>query len=88
MIVMKSNIRRKKGNEERQCRNWKKIEIVAGKEDNAAVAMMKKKLQIQAIPRGKANDDDDDLYLPIPGIYPPSHPQLPKWSHSWIELMV
>ena len=40
---MKSNIRRKKGNEERQCRNWKKIEIVAGKEDNAAVAMMKKK---------------------------------------------
>ena len=50
--------------------------------------MMKKKLNILAISRGKANDDDDDLYLPIPGIYPPSHPQLPKWSHSWIELMV
>ena len=44
MIVMKSNIRRKKGKEERQCRNWKKDDIVAGNEDNAAVAMMKTKL--------------------------------------------
>ena len=44
MIVMKSNIRRKKGTEERQCRNWKKDDIVAGNEDNAAVAMMKTKL--------------------------------------------
>ena len=88
MIVMKTNIRHEKGKEERQCRNWKKDDIVAGNEDNAAVAMMKKKLNILAISREKANDDDDDLYLPIPGIYPPSHPQLPKWSHSWIELMV
>ena len=51
MIVMKSNIRRKKGNEERQCRNWRKIEIVAGKEDNAAVAMIKKKPNLSYLKR-------------------------------------
>ena len=51
MIVMKSNIRHKKGKEERQCRNWKKNEIVAGKEDNAAVAMMKKKLNLSYLKR-------------------------------------
>ena len=47
---MKSNIRRKKGNEERQCRNWRKIEIVAGKEDDTAAAM-KKKLNVSYLKR-------------------------------------
>ena len=51
MIVMKSNIRHKKGKEERQCRNWKKDDIVAGNEDNAAVAMMKKKLNLSYLKR-------------------------------------
>ena len=44
MIVMKTNIKHERGKEGRQCRNWKKIEIVAGKGDDTAVAMMKKKL--------------------------------------------
>ena len=52
MIVMKTYIRHQRGKEERQCRNWKKkIEIVAGKEDNAAAAMMKKKLNISYLKR-------------------------------------
>ena len=85
---MKSNIDTKRAKKKDSAGIEEKNEIVAGKEDNAAVAMMKKKLNILAISREKANDDDDDLPLPIPGIYPPSHPQLPKWSHSWIELMV